>query len=969
MSSAIKNKNTKGKYYRPQTIKTVSRQSLNSRPNLRSYKKVKATKKRTGHKNPIKALLFNRSCLKFFSTLFILGIIAIIIFVSVVSRNIPNPNQLIDREIAQSTTIYDRNGEHILYEFHGEEKRTLVKLEDVPAYVGQATIAIEDKNFYKHKGFSVWAMFRTLVTNILYNQKAGGSTLTQQFVKNALLTSEKKFSRKVKEIIIAQKIEKKFNKDEILQMYLNEIPYGSNTYGIEAASQKYFGKSAKDISLAESAVLAALPQAPSRYSPYGPNKDLLLGRQQYILNLMEEQGYISVEERDRAKAEEVKFKGPETNIIAPHFVMYIKEILSEKYGEKEIEQGGFKIYTTLDFEKQKIAEEAVKKQAEINASKYNANNAALVAIDPKTGQILAMLGSKDYFNQDIDGQVNVSVRLRQPGSSLKPFVYAAMFKKGYTPDTILYDVITNFSTGTPYEPRNYNGQEYGPISARKALAGSLNTPAVKALYLAGINNVSALAKEAGYTTLDNPEQYGLSLVLGGADVKMIEHVNAYSIFAREGEVNSIASILKIEDKNGKVIEEWQAKKRNVFDANISRMINSILSDNSARSFIFGEKNNLTIPGRTVAVKTGTTNDFKDAWTIGYTPSIISGVWVGNNDSSKMNSGADGSVVAAPIWNEFMRKVLEGTPNETFKEPEIKKTGKAIIDGELIGRTIKINKEDGSIATENTPDELIEEKFFPEHHSILYYVNPNDPLGENPKKPEKDPQFALWENRVLEWAKKKDPDYNPDIINQADNLYNPENKPIFEIINLKNNQTIENEFFNVKVKASAPRGVNKIEYYINDNLLERKTSFPFDLEKNISFLENAYYTLKVKVCDDVLNCSEQSLNFNLLLSNNSKLPISLNLNSPFSGSNFDQADFPVNIQMFSTNPEQITKINLILESENGKREIIKSTNEILEKEINMSWSDKPEEGTYKIFAEFFDWNDKARETNKIKINIR
>lgn len=559
MDSNFKNKINKSSYYRPKTIKSVSRQSLNQRPIERSYKK--GSNSGFSLKNILKSILFNKKFIKFCLILAAVLFVAIFIFISIISRNIPNPNELIDREIAQSTTIYDRSGEHILYEFHGNEKRTLVKLEEIPKYAQQATISIEDKNFYKHGGFSVLAMLRTAVTNVLYNRRAGGSTLTQQFVKNALLSSEKKYSRKIKELIISQKIEKKFTKDEILQMYLNEIPYGSNAYGIEAASQKYFAKSAKDLSLAESAVLAALPQAPSRYSPYGPNKDLLIGRQQYILDLMQEQGYISKDERDKAKAEELNFNGPETNIVAPHFVMYIKELLSEKYGEKTLEQGGLKIYTTLDFDKQKIAEEAVANQVEKNAEKYKASNAALVSIDPKNGQVLAMVGSKDYFNKEIDGQVNVTIKPRQPGSSLKPLVYATLFTKGYNPNTILYDVVTNFSSGTPYEPRNYNNQENGPVSIRKALAGSLNVPAVKALYLAGINNVANLAKEAGYTTLTEPEKYGLSLVLGGAEVKLIEHVNAYSIFAREGEVNPISLILKIEDKDGKILEEYQEKEK------------------------------------------------------------------------------------------------------------------------------------------------------------------------------------------------------------------------------------------------------------------------------------------------------------------------------------------------------------------------------------------------------------------------
>ncbi|MDD3711303.1 MAG: PBP1A family penicillin-binding protein [Patescibacteria group bacterium] len=964
MNSSFKRKTTKSSYYRPKTIKTVS-----SRPPQRNSFNRRNFKKRS-LKNKIIKFILSKRFLKNIFILALLLLVTFLIFMAVLSKDLPNPDQLIEREIAQSTVIYDRSGENILYEFHGEEKRTLINLEEIPDHAKQATISIEDKNFYKHRGFSIWAMGRTLITNIIYNRRAGGSTLTQQFVKNALLSSEKKYSRKIKEILIAQRIEKKFTKDEILQMYLNEIPYGSNAYGIEAASQKYFGKSAKDLVIAESALLAALPQAPSRYSPYGANKDLLIGRQKYILDLMEEQGYINQEEKENAKNYELVFKGPETNITAPHFVMYIKEILSEKYGEKTIEQGGLKIYTTIDINKQKFAEEAIKNRAEENTNKFNANNAALVAIDPKNGQILAMVGSKDYFNNEIDGQVNVAIRDRQPGSSLKPLVYATLFTKGYNPNTILYDVITNFSaSGTAYEPRNYNNQELGPISIRKALAGSLNIPAVKAIYLAGVNNVINLAQEAGYTTLTDPDRYGLSLVLGGAEVKLLEHVNAYSIFAREGEVNPIAGILKIEDKNGNILEEFKENKRTVLDANIARMINSILSDNEARSFIFGEKNNLTINGRTVAAKTGTTNDFKDAWTVGYTPSLIAGVWVGNNDSKEMNRGADGSVIAAPIWNEFMRKSLEGTPNENFKEPEINKTGKGIIDGELVGRTIKINKENGEIATENTPEELIEEIFLTEHHSILFYVDINDPLGSVPKKPEQDPQFKIWEERVLEWAKEQDKNYNPDLINQAEDLYNPENSPVFEIINIKDQETIKSENLNVNIEASAPRGIYKVEYYINDNLLERKTSYPFNLNTNISFLDNGYYNLKVKVCDDVLNCSEKSVEFNLLLTNSfNNIPANLNLIYPTSGLALNSTDFPLNVQMVSTNPEQIIKIDLMLQKGSEDPVIIKTISPVLNKNIETSWVNPPEKGLYKIYGEFYDWNKNIKKSNQITINI-
>ncbi|MFA5754704.1 MAG: transglycosylase domain-containing protein, partial [Patescibacteria group bacterium] len=488
----------------------------------------------------------------------ILGIIAAI-YIVIISRSLPNPNQLIEREVAQSTKIYDRTGENILYEISGDEKRTLVTLQEIPDYVKQATISIEDKNFYKHGGFSLWAMFRTMVTNVIYRRSAGGSTLTQQFVKNAVLTPEKTISRTIKELILSYRLEKKFSKKEILQMYLNEIPYGSNAYGVEAASQKYFGKGVKDVSLSEAAILAAIVQVPSRYSPYGPNKDILLGRKDYVLDLMSEQGYISESERDAAKSQEITFKGPETNITAPHFVMYIKGILADKYGEKMVEQEGLKIYTTLDLFKQKIAEETIAERTENYPEKYGANNAALVAIDPKTGQILAMVGSRDYFNDEIDGQVNVTDRPRQPGSSMKPIVYAALFEKGYTPDTILYDVLTNFSTNSaqPYQPHNYSGQEIGPVTIRKALAGSLNIPAVKAIYLANINNVIDLAENLGYSTLYPRSRFGLSLVLGGGEVKLLEHANAYSAFARDGQLSPIVSILKVEDKDGKIIEEYQ----------------------------------------------------------------------------------------------------------------------------------------------------------------------------------------------------------------------------------------------------------------------------------------------------------------------------------------------------------------------------------------------------------------------------
>jgi 1A family penicillin-binding protein len=811
----------------------------------------------------IKSWLFSKNTMVLGAyTLLVIFVIGFISFLWL-SRGLPEPNKLLDREVAESTKIYDRSGETILYDIHGEEKRTLVPLDQIPKSVRDATIAIEDKDFYHHKGFSFWAIFRTAVTNVFTNRKAGGSTLTQQFVKNAILTTEKSYTRKLKEVILAYRLEKNFSKDEILQMYFNEIPYGSNAYGVEAASLKYFGKNAKDISLAESAILAAMVQSPTRYSPYGPNKDILLSRQQYVLDLMVDQNMVSKEEAQAAKDTKLTFKAPTENIIAPHFVMRVKELLAEKYGEKVIEQDGLKIYTTLDSYKQNIAEEVLKKKAFDNEKKFQASNAAMVSIDPKTGQILAMVGSRDYFDDAIDGQVNVVLQPRQPGSSIKPIIYAAAFEKGYTPNTIIYDVVTNFAASGPaYEPRNYNGQEYGPVSMKKALAGSLNVPAVKTLYLAGIDRVVALSKKLGYTTLADKDRFGLSLVLGGGEVKLLEHTNAYSAFAREGLIHEPSYILKVEDRNGKILEEYKNEETRVFDSNIARLINFVLSDNNERSFIFGASNFLTLGNRPVAAKSGTTNNNRDAWTIGYTPSLVTGVWVGNNNNTEMKAGADGSVVAAPIWNEYMRRVLGNENIESFNAPKIDITGKAVLDGVDVGLTkVKIDKASGLLATEFTPPSFIEEKSFQEPHTILYYINKNDPRGPEPKNPSDDPQFDLWESRIQAWAIKNKINIEKPPT-EKDNLHLPENRPNFSISNFFDGQEITNGMLSISILASAPRGIGRVEYSIDSTTPEIITTYPFGLEKNLYGFSTGFHDITIKVCDDIDNCSEQKLTFNL-----------------------------------------------------------------------------------------------------------
>ncbi len=900
----------------------------------------------------------------FLLAVFVIGIGAVLWL----SKDLPDPNKLIDREVAESTKIYDRSGETILYEIHGDEKRTLVTLNDIPKDVQNATIAIEDKNFYHHNGFSFWAIFRTAITNVFTNRKAGGSTLTQQFIKNAVLTTEKSYTRKLKEVILAYRLEKKFSKDQILQMYFNEIPYGSNAYGVEAASLRYFGKHVKDITLPEAAILAAMVQSPSRYSPYGPNKDLLISRQQYVLDLMVDQKMISKEEAEAAKTVKLAFKNRSDNITAPHFVMHVKELLAEKYGEKAIEQDGLKIYTTLDTYKQQIAEEVVAKKAPDNEKRFKASNAALVSIDPKTGQVLAMVGSRDYFDDAIDGQVNVALKPRQPGSSFKPIVYASAFEKGYTPNTMLYDVVTNFAASGPaYEPHNYTGKEYGPVSMSKALAGSLNVPAVKTFYLAGVDHTLELVKKLGYTTLNDKDRFGLSLVLGGGEVTLLEHANAFSAFAREGVLHEPSFILKVEDRHGNVLEEYKDEEKKVFDANIAREINGVLSNNNERAYIFGANNFLTLGNRPVAAKTGTTNNNRDAWTIGYTPSLVTGVWVGNNNNSEMKAGADGSVVAAPIWNEYMRRVLGDGNIENFNAAKIDVTGKPVLDGKGYNETkVKIDKASGLLATEYTPESFIEEKNFQEVHTILYYVDKNDPRGPAPKNPAADPQFNLWESRIKAWAEKNN------IISaspptEKDNLHLPENRPVFTVENFADGQTVNSPTLNIRIKASAPRGVNRAEYYINGNLLASNASFPFSLERSISFLPNGYHKLNVRVCDDIDNCSEQQFNFNFKAGGQGA-KINLNWNTPDNGASIASTAFPLLLRVTAQNPSSIARVRFYATNPLKQTSTIATVSSPQTPTIETNWSNPVALGDYKLYADATDWQGQTVSTQTITIHV-
>ena len=679
------------------------------------------------------------------------------------AKDLPSPGKINKRSVVESTKIYDRSGTHVLYEVHGEEKRTLIEFKDIPDSAKYATIALEDQDFYSHHGIKLTSIFRALLKDVTQGGKAqGGSTITQQFVKNSLLTSEKSLTRKIKEAILAIEIEQKFDKDEILGMYLNEIPYGSNAYGIEAAAQTFFAKSARDLTLDEAAMIAALPQAPSRYSPYGSRLEELKARQELAISRMANLGYITGEQAEAAKAVDViaKVQPRRENISAPHFVMYVKEYLEKVYGEQVVEQGGLKVYTTLDWDKQQAAEKAVREGAEKNKT-WNASNAALVAIDPKTGQILSMVGSKDYFDKSVDGQVNVAIRDRQPGSSFKPYVYLAAFTKGYTPETILFDVPTNFGSGAEkdYEPQNYDGKFRGPLKMKEALPQSLNIPAVKALYLAGVNESITLAKQLGITTLNQPDRYGLSLVLGGGEVKLLDHVGAFATLANGGVRHDKTAILRIEDNKGTVLEEYKPSEgERVVEEKYIAMLDHVMSTNDYRAPVFGTNSPLRFDNRPVAAKTGTTNEFRDGWTMGFTPSLAVGVWAGNNNNSPMKAGADGVNVAAPIWRAFLDSALANYAVEEFPKYEKEETGKPILDGKLEEKKdVKVCEipgkgEDYCAYSSVCPDDRVKEKDFAEYHSILYYVDRKDPRGDYPKHPEDDTQFKAWEKGVEKWAK-------------------------------------------------------------------------------------------------------------------------------------------------------------------------------------------------------------------------
>ena len=585
-------------------------------------------------------------------------------------KELPSPYLLSSREIPQTTKIYDRE-DVLLYEIYAEQNRTIVPLAEIPESLKEATVAIEDKDFYRHQGFNPRSILRAAKENLLNHKLQGGSTISQQLIKSALLTPEVTLKRKAKELVLAFWAERIYSKDQILEMYLNQVPYGGTAWGVEAAAQTYFGKPVKDLTLAQSALLAGLPAAPTLYSPFGAHPELARERQGEVLRKMVEEDYLTPEEAQQAKEEELNFTPQTTNIKAPHFVMYIKEQLVKKYGERMVERGGLEITTTLDLELQEKVQEIVRNEVESLKNLQVGNGAALIT-DPQTGEILAMVGSKDYFAKDYDGNVNVTLSLRQPGSAIKVVNYATALQNGFTLATILDDSPATYQTpgSPPYSPVNYDGLFHGKLPLRYALGNSYNVPAVKVLAKIGVEKMLEMGREMGITSWEDGSRFGLSLTLGGGDVTMFDMAKVYGTLANQGKRVDLNPVLAIKDNRGEILEKNQIPHtKQVLPEGVAFLLSHTLADNSARSAAFGPQSVLFIPGYTVSVKTGTTNEKRDNWTIGYSPSFAVVVWVGNNDNSPMRPALTSGITgAAPIWRKVTDILLEGKPDEPLQKP-------------------------------------------------------------------------------------------------------------------------------------------------------------------------------------------------------------------------------------------------------------------------------------------------------------
>lgn len=815
---------------------------------------------------------------------FILLTGALIILIS--TFKIPDFHSFEDRKVINSTKIYDRTGEILLYDIHQDIKRTNIPFSDMGSNIKNATVAVEDASFYTNSGIKVTSIIRAVLSNLFHIGKTqGGSTITQQLVKNTLLTQDRTYIRKLKEWVLAVKIDRSMPKEKILEYYLNEVPYGGSVYGIQEAAKTYFGIDAADLTLAQAACLAAIPQSPTTLSPYGKNRDKLLERKNFVLSRMKDNKFITDAEYNQAKNEVLTFQPQVTGgIKAPHFVFFIKDYLEQKYGVDMVAQGGLKVTTTLDYNLQKAGEQIVKEGALLNEKQFNGSNAGLVAIDPKTGQILTMIGSRDYFDKKIDGNYNIATATRQPGSSFKPFIYATAFNKGFTPDSVLFDLPTEFQTTCDaygkalpghnqsdcYKPDDFDGKFRGPMTLRNALAQSVNIPAVKLFYLVGLKDALKTAEDMGISTLTDISRYGLTLVIGGGEVKLLDITSAYGVFANDGIRNPATGILKVEDATGKTLEEYTPSPREVLPKNTALTISDVLSDNTARIPTFGANSSLLIPGKDAAVKTGTTNNDKDAWTVGYTPSIAVGVWAGNNNGTKMKSG--GAAVAGPIWNKFMVEALKILPDEKFEKPNLEVDPhqvKPVLRGIWQGNeNFFIDKISGKLATANTPKETQVEKVVTNVHSILYWVDKDNIMGPPPSNPASDSQFGHWEIPVQNWWAQNSYKYPKTTLAEKpygqDDAHTVANKPIVGIVQ-PNTTTIypNNQKIQLTLSNSGTYPLQKIDIFINDVYLGT-SKYPFNFSFTPSDLENLKDTNDIKIVsyDTAYNSSETTSTFSV-----------------------------------------------------------------------------------------------------------
>ncbi len=809
---------------------------------------------------------------RFFRAVLVLvgiGFVALIVLFIWFSKDLPTPSKVVRRD-GYSSKVYDRNGNPI-YDIYDQAKRDPVAFSDVPDYLKKATIAVEDKEFYKHSGFDPLTPFR-IIKNIFYFGKVtGGSTLTQQLTRNVLLTTERSITRKIKELILSIQIDAKYSKDEILSMYLNEAPYGGASWGVEPAAQQYFGKSVKELNLAECAILAGLPQLPSVYSPFSKTPMAYVNRTNHVLNRMVEDGYISKELADSTmeQVENYEFNVSGSTNKAPHFVFWIKELLAAKYGEAVVEGGGLKITTTLDLEMQEETQKIVSEEID-KSEKLGISNGAALILDPTNGQVLAMVGSRDYFSTKTDGNFNVVTQaLRQPGSAIKPVTYLAGIKKGMTAATMIMDTPVTFLSTSPgqkdYSPQNYTGKFNGPMSLRNALGNSINVTAVKMLANVGVENMLTLANDMGLTTLaptkENLARFGFAVTLGGGEVKMIDLASAYTAFANGGTSMKAIGILKVEDKDGRVLEEYKAPDgKKVMTPQEAFIISNILSDNSARELTFGAVNGLQVGGYQVAVKTGTTNDKKDNWAIGWTPSLLSVVWVGNNNNIPMGKIASGVSGATPIWKRIMVYSLPKRNKQDFPIPDKivsldvdKVSGYLAHDGfpsrqeyfidgtqlaisDPIHMNLKVCRGVSGLAT---PEDVANGNY---DYKEFFRLKENDPVSTDGKN--------RWQEGIDKW-----------ILEQSDTskYFPPENYcrsggMVSVSIDSPANESTVSKQFDIKINTTSLKKIVEVKLWIDG--VERKiwTEKPYEI--SINDLADGSHVIKVRATDKDGNSQER-----------------------------------------------------------------------------------------------------------------